>query len=141
MVSVQHRGDAYLKPLLSGYCRSVVAAQRQRRVSGPARGSSRTAAPPAWWRRPHGRWILLLSGLTGGVIGGARVAREEGLAQAITFDMRGTSCAVGLLLEFGPRWHGCGCSGCRPWAWVTRRWTSVSGGARKVCAERRERLG
>ena len=27
--------DAYLKPLLSGYCRRVVAAQRQRRVSRP----------------------------------------------------------------------------------------------------------
>ena len=121
--------DAYLKPLLSGYCRRVVAAQRQRRVSGPCSllksdgGTTGLVEAPA---RPVDSAAL---GLTGGVIGGARVAREAGLAQAITFDMRGTSCDVGLLLEFGPRSHGCGWSGCRPWAWVTRRWTSGSGRA------------
>ena len=46
---------------------------------------------------------LLLSGLAGGVIGGAHFAREAGFEQAITLDMGGTSCDVGLLLDGEPQ--------------------------------------
>ena len=46
---------------------------------------------------------LLLSGLAGGVIGGAHFAREAGFEQAITLDMGGTSGDVGLLLKGEPQ--------------------------------------
>ena len=45
---------------------------------------------------------LLLSGLAGGVIGGAHFAREAPFQQAITVDMGVTSCDVELLLEADP---------------------------------------
>ncbi len=94
--------DAYLKPLLSAYCPSIGAALRERSVNAPCsllKSDGGTTGLPQAPERPV---ELLLSGLAGGVIGGAHFARGAGFAQAITLDMGGTSCDVGLLLEGEP---------------------------------------
>ena len=95
--------DAYLKPLLSGYCRSVGEALRERHVSGPCSLLKSDGGTTALTQAPERPVDLLLSGLAGGVIGGAHFAREAGFEQAITLDMGGTSCDVGLLLDGEPQ--------------------------------------
>ena len=95
--------DAYLKPLLSGYCRSVGEALRARHVSGPCSLLKSDGGTTALTQAPERPVDLLLSGLAGGVIGGAHFAREAGFEQAITLDMGGTSCDVGLLLDGEPQ--------------------------------------
>ena len=42
---------------------------------------------------------LLLSGLAGGIIGGQHVADRHGSANAVTLDMGGTSCDVGVIVD------------------------------------------
>ena len=44
---------------------------------------------------------LLLSGLAGGVIAGARFARDHADGDGVTLDMGGTSCDVGLIVDGG----------------------------------------
>ncbi len=95
--------DAYLKPLLSGYCRSVGEALRERHVSGPCSLLKSDGGTTGLTQAPERPVDLLLSGLAGGVIGGAHFAREAGFGQAITLDMGGTSCDVGLLLDGEPQ--------------------------------------
>ena len=95
--------DAYLKPLMSGYCRSVGAALRERSVNGPCSLLKSDGGTTGLVQAPERPVELLLSGLSGGVIGGAHFAREAGFEQAITLDMGGTSCDVGLLLEGEPQ--------------------------------------
>ena len=95
--------DAYLKPLLSGYCRSIGAALRERRVSGPCSLLKSDGGTTGLSKAPERPVELLLSGLAGGVIGGVHFAREAGFEQAITLDMGGTSCDVGLLLDGEPQ--------------------------------------
>ena len=89
--------DAYLKPLLSTYCPSVGAALRERSVNAPCSLLKSDGGTTGLAQAPERPVELLLSGLAGGVIGGAHFAREAGFAQAITLDMGGTSCDVGLL--------------------------------------------
>ena len=95
--------DAYLKPLLNGYCRSIGDALRERRVNGPCSLLKSDGGTTGLTQAPERPVDLLLSGLAGGVIGGAHFAREAGFQQAITLDMGGTSCDVGLLLEGEPQ--------------------------------------
>ena len=95
--------DAYLKPLLNGYCRSIGDALEERRVSGPCSLLKSDGGTTGLTQAPERPVDLLLSGLAGGVIGGAHFAREAGFQQAITLDMGGTSCDVGLLLEGEPQ--------------------------------------
>ena len=95
--------DAYLKPLLSGYCRSIGDALEERRVNGPCSLLKSDGGTTGLTQAPERPVDLLLSGLAGGVIGGAHFAREAGFQQAITLDMGGTSCDVGLLLEGEPQ--------------------------------------
>ena len=95
--------DAYLKPLLGGYCRSVGDALRERRVGAPCSLLKSDGGTTGLTQAPRRPVELLLSGLAGGVIGGAHFAREAGFEQAITLDMGGTSCDVGLLIEAEPR--------------------------------------
>ena len=95
--------DAYLKPLLSGYCGSIGDALRERRVNGPCSLLKSDGGTTGLTQAPERPVDLLLSGLAGGVIGGAHFAREAGFQQAITLDMGGTSCDVGLLLEGEPQ--------------------------------------
>ena len=42
---------------------------------------------------------ILLSGLAGGIVGGKYFAETAGFQNAITLDMGGTSCDVGLVLD------------------------------------------
>ena len=95
--------DAYLKPLLSGYCPSVGAALHERRVRGPCSLLKSDGGTTGLAQAPERPVELLLSGLAGGVIGGAHFAREAGFEQAITLDMGGTSCDVGLLRDGEPQ--------------------------------------
>ena len=95
--------DAYLKPLLSGYCPSIGAALRERSVNGPCSLLKSDGGTTGLAQAPERPVELLLSGLAGGVIGGAHFAREAGFEQAITLDMGGTSCDVGLLLDGEPQ--------------------------------------
>jgi N-methylhydantoinase A len=88
--------DAYLGPVLAGYLgrlRSACVAARLpeplvMRSSGGVVTLAEAAAHPAW---------ALLSGPAAGAVGAALVARSAGFADAIAFDMGGTStdvCAV-----------------------------------------------
>ncbi len=95
--------DAYLKPLLSGYCPSVGAALREHRVRGPCSLLKSDGGTTGLAQAPERPVELLLSGLAGGVIGGAHFAHEAGFEQAITLDMGGTSCDVGLLRDGEPQ--------------------------------------
>ena len=91
--------DAYLKPLMSGYCRSIGAALRERRVTGPCSLLKSDGGTTGLAHAPERPVEMLLSGLAGGVIGGAHFARDAGYHKAVTLDMGGTSCDVGLLLD------------------------------------------
>ena len=95
--------DAYLKPLLSGYCPSVGSALRERHVRGPCSLLKSDGGTTGLAQAPERPVELLLSGLAGGVIGGAHFARGAGFEQAITLDMGGTSCDVGLLRDGEPQ--------------------------------------
>ena len=95
--------DAYLKPLLSAYCPSIGTALRERSVNAPCSLLKSDGGTTGLAQAPERPVELLLSGLAGGVIGGAHFAREAGFAQAITLDMGGTSCDVGLLLKGEPQ--------------------------------------
>ena len=91
--------DAYVKPLLVGYCSEIARALDDLGVAGPcsllkSNGGTRGLAHAA--ERPVD---ALLSGLAGGVVGGRHFARSTGAKNAITLDMGGTSCDVGLVIE------------------------------------------
>ena len=95
--------DAYLKPLVSNYCGNVSAALQKRQISGPCSLLKSDGGTTGLTQAPERPVDLLLSGLAGGVIGGAHFARAAGFEQAITLDMGGTSCDVGLLLNGEPQ--------------------------------------
>ena len=95
--------DAYLKPLLGAYCPSIGAALGERSVHAPCSLLKSDGGTTGLTQAPERPVELLLSGLAGGVIGGAHCAREAGFAQAITLDMGGTSCDVGLLRDGEPQ--------------------------------------
>jgi len=83
--------DAYLTPLLQAHVDELAAELRGSRLrfmqsSGGLTDAARFRGPTA-----------LLSGPAGGVVGAARVAREAGFADAIGFDMGGTSTDVSLV--------------------------------------------
>jgi N-methylhydantoinase A len=88
--------DAYLAPLAARYLRALadgcaVAGLPEplvMRSSGGATTLEEAAAHPAW---------ALVSGPAAGVVGAARIARESGIENAISFDMGGTSTDVCLI--------------------------------------------
>ena len=88
--------DAYLRPAVSRYARSLRTACADAalpeplvmRSSGGVASVEEVAAHPA---------IALVSGPAAGVAGAARVARAEGIENAISFDMGGTSTDVCLI--------------------------------------------
>ena len=91
--------DAYLKPLMSSYCRSVADALDRRRVDAPCSLLKSDGGTTGLARAPERPVETLLSGLAGGVIGGSHFAAAAGFEQAITLDMGGTSCDVGLVMN------------------------------------------
>jgi N-methylhydantoinase A len=88
--------DAYLGPVVTRYlealAESCVKADLPEplvmRSSGGVASLAEAAAHPAW---------VIVSGPAGGVIGAAEIARRAGTADAISFDMGGTSTDVGLI--------------------------------------------
>jgi 5-oxoprolinase (ATP-hydrolysing) len=80
--------DAYLSPLLADYLALLSAELPGSRLLLMQSGGG--LAPPEAFRAQHS----LLSGPAGGVVACARVARQVGAAQAIGFDMGGTSTDV-----------------------------------------------
>jgi N-methylhydantoinase A len=88
--------DAYLAPVAARYLRALVEAAAEAALpepvvmlsSGGVVSAEEAAAHPA---------RLLVSGPAGGVVGAGLVARRAGFADAIAFDMGGTSTDVCLL--------------------------------------------
>jgi 5-oxoprolinase (ATP-hydrolysing) len=83
--------DAYLTPLLRDHVAALAAALPGARLRFMQSSGGLTDG-----RRFRGP-VALLSGPAGGAVGAARVAREEGFASALGFDMGGTSTDVSLL--------------------------------------------
>jgi N-methylhydantoinase A len=88
--------DAYLGPVAGTYLRALEGAGRAAglpdplvmRSSGGVAGLEEAAAHPA---------TILVSGPAGGAVGAARIAGLAGVANAISFDMGGTSTDVCLI--------------------------------------------
>jgi N-methylhydantoinase A len=90
--------DAYIKPLVSDYCRSLEATLLHRGVTGHCsilKSDGGTTLLSNAARRPID---ILLSGLAGGLVGGRYWARQAGMPDVITLDMGGTSADVGLVI-------------------------------------------
>ncbi len=94
--------DAFTKPLFDEYVGSVSRALADFGVRSPwallKSNGGRALAAEARSRPAH----LLLSGIAGGGIGGAYVARTAGVSNALAFDMGGTSCDVCLVVDGEP---------------------------------------
>ena len=90
--------DAYLGPRLAGYLRALgercvdagLPEPLVMRSSGGVASLDEVAAHASW---------ALLSGPVGGVVGAARIAEQAGFADAIAFDMGGTSTDVCLISD------------------------------------------
>jgi N-methylhydantoinase A len=88
--------DAYLGPTLAGYLRALRDRCTAAGLTEPlVLGSSGGVATLDEAAR-HASWALL-SGPAGGVVGAARIAEQAGFADAIAFDMGGTSTDVCLI--------------------------------------------
>jgi N-methylhydantoinase A len=91
--------DSYIKPTIREYVRAVRDGLRAVGFTGPwalikSNGGSTTGDMAE--AQPIG---LLLSGLSGGLISGQYFAALAGAANALTLDMGGTSCDVGLIRD------------------------------------------
>ncbi len=91
--------DAYVKPLIQDYCRDIAAALETRGVSGPCCFLKSDGGTTLLDHAPRRPVDILLSGLAGGIVGGRHFAQTAGFSNAITLDMGGTSCDVGLVVE------------------------------------------
>ena len=90
--------DAYVKPLVGGYCHDLDRALARRGGAvhcSILKSDGGTTLLANAGRRPVD---MLLSGLAGGLVGGRYWARRAGIADAITLDMGGTSADVGLMI-------------------------------------------
>ena len=94
--------DAFTKPLFDSYVNGLSQALEDAGVDATwsllKSNGGRALASEARSRPAH----LLLSGIAGGGIGGAYVARSAGVGRALAFDMGGTSCDVCLVLDGEP---------------------------------------
>ncbi len=85
--------DAALSPLLRSYLRALVGRAREKGVPAPAIMQSNGGLIDVETAASHASWTVL-SGPAGGTSGAAFVATEAGTADALCFDMGGTSCDV-----------------------------------------------
>jgi len=96
--------DAFVKPVVSGYVQGVGRVVKDRlaatRWNLLASNGGYLRAEQAM-RRPA---QLLLSGLSGGVIGGGYYAGLADTSRAFTLDIGGTSTDIGLVLEGGQQY-------------------------------------
>src|SRR5262249_8690823 len=94
--------DAFTKPLVDDYVSGVSEALDRSGVKGTwsllKSNGGRALADEARSRPAH----LLLSGIAGGGIGGAYVARAAGVDKALALDMGGTSCDICLVVDGEP---------------------------------------
>ncbi len=94
--------DAFTKPLFEKYVDGVSRALGNAGVTGSwailKSNGGHARADEARSRPAH----LLLSGIAGGGIGGAHVARAAGVDRALVLDMGGTSCDVCLITDGEP---------------------------------------
>ena len=89
--------DAYIKPTLEAYLGSTRRRLHALGLTAPwavMKSNGGNAVPEAAEAQPI---QLLLSGLSGGVIGGAYFGQRTGAHDLITLDMGGTSCDVGII--------------------------------------------
>jgi N-methylhydantoinase A len=93
--------DAYLGPVVTRYLEALAESCAKAelpeplvmRSSGGVASLAEAAAHPAW---------AIVSGPAGGVIGAAEIARMAGMANAISFDMGGTSTDACLIADGRP---------------------------------------
>ena len=94
--------DAYLKPTLHRYVAGVTEAFRTQGLGSTwsllKSNGGHALSTEARERPSH----VLLSGVAGGAIGGAFVARARNASKAIALDMGGTSCDVCLVVDGSP---------------------------------------
>ncbi len=88
--------DAYLAPVATRYLRALAAAATDAGLPEPVVMLSSGGVVPALEAAGHPA-RLLVSGPAGGVVGAGLLARRAGFADAIAFDMGGTSTDVCLL--------------------------------------------
>ncbi len=88
--------DAYLAPIAARYLRALAAAAAEAGLPEPVVMLSSGGVLPAEEAAAHPA-RLLVSGPAGGVVGAGLLARRAGFADAIAFDMGGTSTDVCLL--------------------------------------------
>jgi N-methylhydantoinase A len=88
--------DAYLGPVAARYLRALAAAAAEAGLPEPVVMLSSGGVAPVDEAAAHPA-RLLVSGPAGGVVGAGLVARRAGFADAIAFDMGGTSTDVCLL--------------------------------------------
>lgn len=94
--------DAYVKPAVDRYIEGVSQAFRDQgageRWSILKSNGGHAVAEEAGRKPSH----ILLSGIAGGAIGGAQVARSAGAPNALVVDMGGTSCDICLIVDGQP---------------------------------------
>jgi N-methylhydantoinase A len=88
--------DAYLGPVLAAYLIRLSAACEEADLPQPLVMRSSGGVASLEDAAAHASWALL-SGPAGGVVGAARIAAAAGFADAISFDMGGTSTDVCLV--------------------------------------------
>jgi N-methylhydantoinase A len=88
--------DAYLAPVTAGYLRALAVAAAEAGLPEPVVMLSSGGVLPVEEAAAHPA-RLLVSGPAGGVVGAGLFARRAGFADAIAFDMGGTSTDVCLL--------------------------------------------
>ena len=90
--------DAYLGPRLAGYLRALGRRCAEERLPEPLVMRSSGGVVSLEEAAGHASWALL-SGPAGGIVGAARIAELAGFADAIAFDMGGTSTDVCLITD------------------------------------------
>ena len=91
--------DAFVKPLIQSYCHNIGTALEDNGIKGPCSFLKSDGGTTLLTNAPERPVNILLSGLAGGIVGGKYSAETAGFQNAITLDMGGTSCDVGLVLD------------------------------------------
>jgi len=91
--------DAFVRPLIQSYCQDIATGLETNGVSGPCLFLKSDGGTTLLVNVPKRPVDILLSGLAGGIIGGKYFAEMARFQNAITLDMGGTSCDVGLVID------------------------------------------
>ncbi len=95
--------DAYVKPIIGEFGRSVSAGLTQRRVGGRQALMKSNGGQVQVLHAGNRPVEMALSGPAGGMIGGAFWADAVGSDRSVTLDMGGTSADVGIVVDGGLR--------------------------------------